>query len=105
MHEYPHEWVMLGNLGHGEHGSIETHQYSVTSHRRSVHGGTDEKEGHKERLHARGGIPGVFFSYVSCHLLSLSTSYTLFTYSENLRRLILRIGYLPNESHQPRNTH
>jgi hypothetical protein len=46
-------------------GSIETHQYSVTSHHRSLQGGTDEKEGHKERVHARGGIPGVFFSYVS----------------------------------------
>ncbi|RYN30574.1 Uncharacterized protein AA0113_g4799 [Alternaria arborescens] len=44
-------------------GSIETHQYSVTSHHRSLQGGTDEKEGHKERIHARGGIPGVFFSY------------------------------------------
>jgi len=45
-------------------GSIETHQYSVTSHKRSVHGGDDAGEGHKERLHAKGGIPGVFFSYV-----------------------------------------
>lgn len=44
-------------------GSIETHQYSVTSHKRSLAGGTDEKEGHKERIHAKGGIPGVFFSY------------------------------------------
>ncbi|KAF2836323.1 endoplasmic reticulum-golgi intermediate compartment protein-like protein 3 [Patellaria atrata CBS 101060] len=43
--------------------SIETHQYSVTSHKRSLRGGSDESEGHKERLHARGGIPGVFFSY------------------------------------------
>jgi hypothetical protein len=61
----PHERVSMGNLGKGEFGSIETNQYSVTSHKRSVHGGTDEKEGHKERLHAKGGIPGVFFSYVS----------------------------------------
>lgn len=53
----------IGSMRRGEYGSIETHQYSVTSHKRSVHGGTDEKEGHKERLHARGGIPGVFFSY------------------------------------------
>ncbi|KAJ4287266.1 ER-derived vesicles protein erv46 [Kalmusia sp. IMI 367209] len=44
-------------------GSIETHQYSVTSHKRSLKGGPDEEDGHKERLHARGGIPGVFFSY------------------------------------------
>jgi hypothetical protein len=55
----------IGTMGHGEFGSIETNQYSVTSHKRSVHGGTDEADGHKERLHARGGIPGVFFSYVS----------------------------------------
>jgi hypothetical protein len=44
-------------------GSIETHQYSVTSHKRSLAGGAEED--HKERIHARGGIPGVFFSYVS----------------------------------------
>ncbi|EXJ87040.1 hypothetical protein A1O3_03997 [Capronia epimyces CBS 606.96] len=49
--------------GAGSHGSIETHQYSVTSHKRSLAGGTDAAEGHKERLHAYGGIPGVFFSY------------------------------------------
>lgn len=61
----PHEMVALGNMGYGYKGSIETHQYSVTSHKRSLKGGSDEQEGHKERLHARGGIPGVFFSYVS----------------------------------------
>jgi len=53
----------LGLYGHGEDGSLETHQYSVTSHKRSLNGGTDAQEGHKERMHARGGIPGVFFSY------------------------------------------
>ncbi|RMZ81211.1 hypothetical protein DV737_g2628, partial [Chaetothyriales sp. CBS 132003] len=61
----------LGNLvplgaygaGAGNTGSIETHQYSVTSHERSLAGGSDAAEGHKERLHAHGGIPGVFFSY------------------------------------------
>jgi hypothetical protein len=52
-------------IDHDHKGSIETHQYSVTSHKRSLAGGTDEKEGHKERIHAKGGIPGVFFSYVS----------------------------------------
>lgn len=57
----------LGSTIEGNYkGSIETHQYSVTSHKRSLQGGTDEQEGHKERIHARGGIPGVFFSYVSC---------------------------------------
>ncbi|MCJ1289738.1 hypothetical protein MMC34_001271 [Xylographa carneopallida] len=55
--------IPLGRHGHGEDGSIETHQYSVTSHKRSLGGGSDAAEGHKERLHARGGIPGVFFSY------------------------------------------
>jgi hypothetical protein len=65
VHDYPHEWTPMGAFGYGELGSIETHQYSVTSHKRSVHGGDDSKDGHKERLHARGGIPGVFFSYVS----------------------------------------
>ena len=46
-------------------GSVETHQYSVTSHKRSLRGGDDAAEGHAERMHAQGGIPGVFFSYVS----------------------------------------
>lgn len=57
----------VGEYGRGTAGSIETHQYSVTSHKRSLQGGSDAQEGHKERLHARGGIPGVFFSYVSAH--------------------------------------
>ncbi|KAF2146649.1 uncharacterized protein K452DRAFT_355123 [Aplosporella prunicola CBS 121167] len=55
--------VALGAYGRDAAGSIETHQYSVTSHKRHLAGGNDEQEGHKERLHARGGIPGVFFSY------------------------------------------
>ena len=57
--------VPLGMAGKslGSQGSIETHQYSVTSHKRSLSGGSDAAEGHKERLHAHGGIPGVFFSY------------------------------------------
>lgn len=63
--EIPHELVPIGGHGHGGDGSVETHQYSVTSHKRSLSGGSDAGEGHKERLHARGGIPGVFFSYVS----------------------------------------
>ncbi|KAF2217491.1 hypothetical protein CERZMDRAFT_54941 [Cercospora zeae-maydis SCOH1-5] len=61
--EKPHEYVALGGYGTGETGSIETHQYSVTSHKRSLAGGDAKEEGHAERLHARGGIPGVFFSY------------------------------------------
>lgn len=55
----------LGDYGYSDDGSVETHQYSVTSHRRSLSGGNDAAEGHAERLHSRGGIPGVFFSYVS----------------------------------------
>ncbi|KAI5864968.1 DUF1692-domain-containing protein [Durotheca rogersii] len=55
--------VWLGNLGSAVDGSIETHQYSVTSHKRSLAGGDDAAEGHQERMHAKGGIPGVFFSY------------------------------------------
>ncbi|CAJ2513386.1 Uu.00g015050.m01.CDS01 [Anthostomella pinea] len=54
---------LLGNLGSAFDGSLETHQYSVTSHKRSLSGGDDAAEGHQERMHARGGIPGVFFSY------------------------------------------
>jgi hypothetical protein len=64
--DIPHELVELGGYGKGDRGqSIESHQYSVTSHKRSLGGGDSEEQGHKERLHARGGIPGVFFSYVS----------------------------------------
>lgn len=55
--------VSIGQHGFGQDGSLETHQYSVTSHKRSLRGGSDSQEGHKERLHAMGGIPGVFFSY------------------------------------------
>ncbi|KAF1997607.1 DUF1692-domain-containing protein [Amniculicola lignicola CBS 123094] len=55
---------LLGTTIDGNYkGSIETHQFSVTSHKRSLQGGSDEEQGHKERIHARGGIPGVFFSY------------------------------------------
>ncbi|KAI1819914.1 DUF1692-domain-containing protein [Xylaria intraflava] len=54
---------VLGNLGTGFDGSMETYQYSVTSHKRSWKGGDDAAEGHQERMHSRGGIPGVFFSY------------------------------------------
>lgn len=73
----------LGTFGHSEDGSVETHQYSVTSHKRSLRGGDDSEDGHKERLHARGGIPGVFFSYVSCFTPSIAeikvlTEYRIF---------------------------
>lgn len=61
----PSDNVGLGAYGHQNDGSVESHQYSVTSHRRSLMGGDDAAEGHKEKVHARGGIPGVFFSYVS----------------------------------------
>jgi hypothetical protein len=54
----------LGAFGQGMDGSLETHQFSVTLHKRSLTGGDDAAEGHQERLHAKGGIPGVFFSYV-----------------------------------------
>ncbi|KAJ5894952.1 hypothetical protein N7495_006643 [Penicillium taxi] len=50
-------------LAYGSQGSIEAHQYSVTSHKRSLMGGTDAADGHDERMHAAGGIPGVFFNY------------------------------------------
>lgn len=55
--------VRIGAYGYTNGGSVETHQYSVTSHKRSLHGGDDSQDGHKERQHAAGGIPGVFFSY------------------------------------------
>lgn len=65
MEDYDHDQHGLGGHGYRFDGSVETHQYSVTSHRRSLMGGDAAAEGHKETLHARGGIPGVFFSYVS----------------------------------------
>ncbi|KAI5366585.1 Putative endoplasmic reticulum vesicle transporter [Septoria linicola] len=61
--DIPHELIEIGGYGKGEQGSIETHQYSVTSHKRSLTGSDGKDEGHAERIHARGGIPGVFFSY------------------------------------------
>lgn len=50
-------------LAYGAAGSIEAHEYSVTSHKRSLKGGNDAADGHEERMHAAGGIPGVFFNY------------------------------------------
>ncbi|KAK9478778.1 endoplasmic reticulum vesicle transporter-domain-containing protein [Lipomyces japonicus] len=41
--------------------SLDTNQYSVTTHERAIIGGRDED--HPNTMHARGGIPGVFFSY------------------------------------------
>ena len=80
--DIPHELIELGGYGKGEAGSIETHQYSVTSHKRSLQGGDGGEEGHKERLHARGGIPGVFFSYVS---LPFSLPQQIHTHKANHR--------------------
>jgi endoplasmic reticulum-Golgi intermediate compartment protein 3 len=94
QNEVSHEFVDLGQYGHGVDGSIETHQYSVTSHKRSLLGGDDSAEGHKERLHARGGIPGVFFSYVFPPP-SLTPDLIL-TY---------KTGHFPHEGHKPRTTH
>ena len=83
----------LGGLGYGVDGSVETHQFSVTSHKRSLAGGDDSAEGHAERMHSKGGIPGVFFSYVSI------------MYPLNRDRMLTRpIGYLSHESHQSRRT-
>lgn len=82
----------LGKYGHSDDNSVETHQYSVTSHKRSLAGGDDAGEGHKERLHAKGGIPGVFFSYVSSH------------HSRIISVLIMSLGHLTNESYQSRRT-
>lgn len=46
------EVLPVGAHGRGADGSLETHQYSVTSHKRSLTGGDDSQAGHKERLHA-----------------------------------------------------
>lgn len=83
--DVPHQLVQLGGYGKDESGSIETHQYSVTSHRRSMLGGDGGEEGHKERLHARGGIPGVFFSYVSIIIIPTVSHLTDFTHRTSLQ--------------------
>lgn len=65
-HSSVSDMVPIGFHGKGWGGaasSVETHQYSVTSHHRSLGGGTAADEGHRERVHAYGGIPGVFVSY------------------------------------------
>ena len=54
-------------------GAVLTHQYSVTSHYRSLAGGEDPEHAHA--VHAEGGIPGVFFSYVSPNDDKISTTY------------------------------
>ena len=51
--QVPDDGVSIGGYGLGKDGILETHQYSVTSHKRSLNGGSDSAEGHKERLHAR----------------------------------------------------
>ena len=78
----PDELIALGQYGTGPAGSIETHQYSVTRHERNLGGGNDAAEGHKERLHARGGIPGVFFvsiprGHLKHQLIKLQQSYDI----------------------------
>lgn len=57
--------VPVGMYGLGSEGEVETHQYSVTMHQRNLAGGSDgdNKGGHEERTHARGGLPGVFVEY------------------------------------------
>ncbi|KAL8830908.1 MAG: hypothetical protein Q9191_001170 [Dirinaria sp. TL-2023a] len=92
------ELIPLGLHGRSEDGSVETHQYSVTSHKRSLSGGSDSAEGHKERLHARGGIPGVFVSYVSSSPSTSSSELVFFMY---LRSHSYVTGYFTHESHQP----
>ena len=85
--------------------SIETNQYSVTSHKRNLQGGTDEAEGHKERLHARGGIPGVFFSYV-CWLYSFillkfnQSTPTIITTTILVHQSYVSVFSLPHLSHE-----
>ena len=39
----------LGTTGLNADGSLETHQYSVTSHKRNLGGGSDQAEGHKDQ--------------------------------------------------------
>lgn len=94
LDDTPHELIELGKYGQGAGGSVETNQYSVTSHKRNLFGGNDEHEGHKERLHAKGGIPGVFFvcsappSVLPCSNVQMLTDC-----------IVLR--HIPHESHQP----
>jgi hypothetical protein len=89
------DMVSLGAHGYESDGSVETHQYSVTSHKRSLSGGNAGDEGHKERIHAKAGIPGVFFSYVSRSQSLSRSSFLSLTY------LAGSPGHLTDESDQP----
>jgi endoplasmic reticulum-Golgi intermediate compartment protein 3 len=88
----------LGQLGYATDGSLETHQYSVTSHKRSLDGGDDSAEGHAERMHSKGGIPGVFFSYVSGFSPILFWRVACESLSLAMLTSVDCAGYLANES-------
>lgn len=82
----------VGSHGRGEDGSLETHQYSVTSHKRSLSGGSDSQEGHKERLHARRDRP----------VLWLSRASWLTVYQGWHPGRFLQLRHIANESYQQR---
>ena len=79
----------VGSHGRGEDGSLETHQYSVTSHKRSLSGGSDSQEGHKERLHARYDL------FVLC----LTRAFWLTRHQGRHPRRLLQLRHIAHESH------
>lgn len=99
-----HTHTSLGGLGHGPAGSIETHQYSVTSHKRNLMGGPDTEDGHKERLHARGGIPGVFFSYVSLTASAVLFFLPVFSNEANMQNILCHFSFDYQILTRPRRT-
>lgn len=79
-------------LGREPQSSIETHQYSVTSHKRALMGGNDAAEGHKERIHAQGGMPGVFVNYDISPMKVINREARLKTFSGFLAGVCAIIG-------------
>ena len=85
----------VGSHGRGEDGSLETHQYSVTSHKRSLSGGSDSQEGHKERLHAR------YNRFILC----IARALWLTRHQGRHPRRLLQLRHIAHESHQPGRTY
>lgn len=71
-------------------GAIETHQYAVTTHDRSVEGGADPDD--KHTVHARGGIPGVFFSYDISPMKVVNREVRMKSFAELLTGIAAVIG-------------
>lgn len=70
--------------------SVETAQFSVTYHDRSLRGGRDED--HPTTLHARGGIPGVYIRYEMSPVKVINREVYIKSWSNFLLGCITTIG-------------